>query len=116
MTAMRSLIIATAILLCGCAPQFRAAAPGRRATTSVQKFRRVDRETRWIVTVNNPTDHDVFIDCEEARIRIPAHVQTDVLLMPDDVACDLKNDVEYGALPARMHRRHGPRMHWSTGS
>lgn len=100
----------------GCSEAFPSATPGPRATSSVQVFRRVDREPLYIVTVNNPTKHDVIIDCDEGRHRIPAGKRVEVLLTPDDANCDLKNDVEYGSMPPRERRRHGPRMHWSTGS
>lgn len=93
----------------------RPAEPGPRATSKTEVIRRADRPPRYIVTVNNPTSEDVFIDCEEARIRVQAHTQQDVLLTDSDEACDLKNDGEYGALPTRVNRRHGPRNNITQG-
>ena len=97
------------IALSGCA-NVRPAVPGPRATTTVQEFRRPDRPTFWVATVNNPSPDRVYIDCDEARIPIEAGTQVDVYLDADDNRCDLKNDVEYASLPGRMSKSWGVRL------
>jgi hypothetical protein len=111
---MRLAIVLLALV--GCATT-RPAVPGSRATVSVQEFRRHDQPTRWIAKVNNPTSEVVYIDCEEARIPIAPGTQSDVLLMPDDVHCDLVNGVEYvndTGQVAPSRRRHTWARHTQT--
>ena len=100
-----SVAVGCALMLAGCASSPWRPATGTgpaRATVNVFVHLSVDDHRvirRRVVTVNNPTDDEVILDCASMRVRFPAHAAAEVLLMPGDKGCDLQNNVTYVPIP-----------------